>query len=238
MTFSQSESAGDRIGLLKEKKLPVNSLMSKLGTFYRSQGIHALDFRCIHEVSCRAGCKKFTAARASFVGDRYGDPIRLVVLSLDPGAGWDSPLDRTLEGVAARLRDDDPEFLPKHRHWYRTFETVAAVLSVVAGRHFATRTEARAQSFVVHLFPEPLEHPPLEIARDRNQVVADGRVRGEVRAQKKVFDVPDGVGGKTWRWTRDPAPVRLTLAEGVPTFDHGECTPARPGRMLRPSAAH
>ena len=60
----------------------------------------------------------------------------------------------------------------------------------------------------------------------------------EVRAQKKVFDVPDGVGGKTWRWTRDPAPVRLTLAEGVPTFDHGECTPARPGRMLRPSAAH
>ena len=58
----------------------------------------------------------------------------------------------------------------------------------------------------------------------------------EMRPQKKTYDVPDGEGGATWRWTRDPAPVRLTLANGVPTFEDGKCTPARPGEMLAPSA--
>ncbi len=58
----------------------------------------------------------------------------------------------------------------------------------------------------------------------------------EIRAQKKIYDVPDGAGGRTWRWTRDPAPVRLTLVEGIPTFEDGAFTPARPGRMLSPVA--
>ena len=56
----------------------------------------------------------------------------------------------------------------------------------------------------------------------------------EMRPQKKIYDVPDGAGGHTWRWTRDPAPVRLTLVNGVPTFENGEFTDARPGEIIRP----
>jgi N-acyl-D-aspartate/D-glutamate deacylase len=56
----------------------------------------------------------------------------------------------------------------------------------------------------------------------------------EMRAQKKIYDVPDGEGGTTWRWTRDPAPVRWTFVEGVPTFENGAHTKARPGRFLAP----
>ena len=33
------------------------------------------------------------------------------------------------------------------------------------------------------------------------------------------YFVADGEGGHTWRWTRDPAPVRLTIANGEVTFD-------------------
>jgi len=58
----------------------------------------------------------------------------------------------------------------------------------------------------------------------------------ETRPMKKAYDVPDGQGGHTWRWTRDPAPVRLTLTNGVPTFEAGKATGARPGQMLRPTA--
>ena len=57
----------------------------------------------------------------------------------------------------------------------------------------------------------------------------------ERRAKYKTYDVPDGRGGHTWRWTRDPAPVRLTLVNGVTTFEHGKPTGTRPGEMVRPS---
>lgn len=53
---------------------------------------------------------------------------------------------------------------------------------------------------------------------------------------KRVYDVPDGKGGHTWRWTRDPAPVRLTLVNGEATFSGGAQTEARPGAMLSPAA--
>ena len=56
----------------------------------------------------------------------------------------------------------------------------------------------------------------------------------ERRDKYKVSDVPDGQGGHTWRWTRDPAPVRLTLVNGVPTFSDGKSTGARPGSMVGP----
>ena len=58
----------------------------------------------------------------------------------------------------------------------------------------------------------------------------------ERRAMEKVYDVPDGRGGRIWRWTRKPAPVRLTLVNGVPTFEAGRATGALPGEMVRPSA--
>lgn len=55
------------------------------------------------------------------------------------------------------------------------------------------------------------------------------------RPMKRIYDVPDGDGDHTWRWTRDPAPVRLTLVNGTPTFRDGAATDARPGEMLSPS---
>ena len=56
----------------------------------------------------------------------------------------------------------------------------------------------------------------------------------ERREERKEFDVPDGKGGITWRYTRDAAPMRLTLVTGEPTFDGGEHTDARPGQFLSP----
>jgi N-acyl-D-amino-acid deacylase len=51
---------------------------------------------------------------------------------------------------------------------------------------------------------------------------------------KKVYDVPDGQGGKIWRWTRNAAPMRLTLVNGVATFENGKFTGALPGQLLSP----
>jgi N-acyl-D-aspartate/D-glutamate deacylase len=56
----------------------------------------------------------------------------------------------------------------------------------------------------------------------------------ERRPEIKTWDVPDGEGGRTYRYTRDPAPVRLTLVNGVPTFDHGAFTGKFPGQYVRP----
>lgn len=57
------------------------------------------------------------------------------------------------------------------------------------------------------------------------------------RDMKRVFDVPDGKGGFTWRWSRDPAPMRLTMVNGEVTFDGQRGTGACPGTMLAPAAA-
>jgi N-acyl-D-amino-acid deacylase len=58
----------------------------------------------------------------------------------------------------------------------------------------------------------------------------------EIRYQQmeKVYDVPDGKGGHTWRWTRSPAPMRLTLVNGEATFANGQYTDAKPGVMVSP----
>ncbi len=59
----------------------------------------------------------------------------------------------------------------------------------------------------------------------------------EARPLKRVFDVPDGKGGFTWRFTRDAAPMRLTLVNGEPTFEDGAFTGALPGEMVGPVIA-
>ena len=51
----------------------------------------------------------------------------------------------------------------------------------------------------------------------------------------KAWDMPDGKGGMMWRFTREAAPMRLTLVNGVPTFEHGKYTGAKPGLFLSPS---
>ena len=57
----------------------------------------------------------------------------------------------------------------------------------------------------------------------------------ETRPLKRVFDVPDGEGGMTWRFSRDAAPMRLTLVNGVPTFENGQFTEAFPGKVIGPT---
>ena len=52
---------------------------------------------------------------------------------------------------------------------------------------------------------------------------------------EKAWDVPDGKGGTTWRFTRKAAPMRLTLVNGVPTFENGAYTGATPGHYLAPA---
>jgi len=52
----------------------------------------------------------------------------------------------------------------------------------------------------------------------------------------KADDVPDGRGGTIWRFTRKAMPTRLTLVNGVPTFENGAPTGEMPGRFLSPVA--
>jgi N-acyl-D-amino-acid deacylase len=54
----------------------------------------------------------------------------------------------------------------------------------------------------------------------------------ERRPQEKAWDVPDGKGGRTYRYSRQPAPMRLTLCNGVATFDNGVVTGRLPGRFI------
>ena len=57
----------------------------------------------------------------------------------------------------------------------------------------------------------------------------------ERRPMRKAHDVPDGKGGTTWRFTRDAMPARLTMVNGVPTFENGAYTGATPGQFLSPA---
>jgi N-acyl-D-amino-acid deacylase len=54
----------------------------------------------------------------------------------------------------------------------------------------------------------------------------------ERRPQEKAWDVPDGKGGRTYRYSRQPAPMRLTLCNGVATFDNGVVTGRFPGHFI------
>ncbi len=49
---------------------------------------------------------------------------------------------------------------------------------------------------------------------------------------EKVYDVTDGKGGITWRYTRKAAPMRLTLVNGQATFRDGAYTGQKPGEFL------
>jgi len=58
----------------------------------------------------------------------------------------------------------------------------------------------------------------------------------EMRPEKKTWDVWDGTGGRTYRYTRDPAPMRLTMVNGQPTFDRGEFSGRYAGNFIGPEA--
>jgi N-acyl-D-amino-acid deacylase len=54
---------------------------------------------------------------------------------------------------------------------------------------------------------------------------------------EKVYDVTDGKGGITWRYTRKAAPMKLTMVNGEPTFRDGAYTGSKPGDFLEPAQA-
>lgn len=56
----------------------------------------------------------------------------------------------------------------------------------------------------------------------------------ERRPEEKLWDVPDGEGGRTYRYIRAAAPMRLTMVGGVPTFDNGAFTGKFPGQFIGP----
>ena len=56
----------------------------------------------------------------------------------------------------------------------------------------------------------------------------------ERRPEEKIWDVYDGRGGRTYRYSRAPAPMRLTLVNGVPIFDNGAFTGRYPGEFIGP----
>ena len=57
----------------------------------------------------------------------------------------------------------------------------------------------------------------------------------ERRPMIKAWDMPDGKGGTSWRFTREAMPPRLTLVNGVPTYENGAYTGEKPGRFLTPA---
>lgn len=58
----------------------------------------------------------------------------------------------------------------------------------------------------------------------------------ELRAEYKKFDIPTGDYGITWRYTRDAAPMRITIVNGVPTFIDGRFSGALPGQIISPTS--
>ena len=59
----------------------------------------------------------------------------------------------------------------------------------------------------------------------------------ERRPEERIWDVLDGEGGRTYRYTRAPAPMRLTLVNGVPIFDNGAFTGRYPGGFIGPESS-
>jgi N-acyl-D-aspartate/D-glutamate deacylase len=75
-------------------------------------------------------------------------------------------------------------------------------------------------------------HDRGHIAEGRNADIAVWKLdEVERRPMIKEFDIPDGSGGRGWRYTRAAAPMRLTLVNGEPVFDNGAFTGAYPGNI-------
>ena len=77
------------------------------------------------------------------------------------------------------------------------------------------------------------ERGVIEVGKSADIVVFN---LGEIqhRPEEKIWDVFDGKGGRTYRYTRAPAPMRLTLVNGVPIFDNGAFTGRYPGEFIGP----
>ena len=103
-----------------------------LTTYYRLNGISALDFCCPHFPSCSQNFPStFTTAKESFVSSKYvtHELPRIVFISLDSGSAETDPTLKTLESVR-RWEEERENILGLHRnkHWYRTHELAFTLL--------------------------------------------------------------------------------------------------------------
>ena len=114
-------------------------MLRTLENYYRSKGILSTEFKCPHRAECVSGCKNFTEAKSTFVGEYYekaettGLP-RLLFLSLDPGTAkgkntdYVSSQSRLPEQVRQQEKARGPWQLKSGTHWHQTHELAACML--------------------------------------------------------------------------------------------------------------
>ena len=107
-------------------------MYDELTTYYRLNGISALDFCCPLFSSCSQNFPStFTTAKESFISRKYvtHELPRIVFISLDSGSAETDPALKTLESVR-RWEEEGENVLGLHRnkHWYRTHELAFTLL--------------------------------------------------------------------------------------------------------------
>jgi hypothetical protein len=115
-----------------------DEIYAQLEAFYRQSGIHPLDFRCPHQEFCRSKADPdagMTEAKMSMLGSQYGEKYpRIVVVSLDPPLGEESPFREPYQRTTTYLLDDhETSDYSKNRpnsHWKMTLITVRSILSL------------------------------------------------------------------------------------------------------------
>ncbi|MYH48159.1 MAG: hypothetical protein F4151_01165 [Gammaproteobacteria bacterium] len=105
-------------------------MLRQLNSFYESNGISPVHFRCRWRSACCGESAAFTEAKASYVGPFFEERClpRLLFLSLDPGGADPRPRERTIDAVRRQNLAMDVEALHPKRHWYLTHELAFALL--------------------------------------------------------------------------------------------------------------
>ncbi len=102
--------------------------VDKLKSFYANNGLLTQQFQCQHKSACReaAKCELWRGAEAH-VGSRYGECLRVVVVSLDTG-GYTPPM----EERRSRIEEDIPPGGHPNPHMRGTTELLKAIYSIEA----------------------------------------------------------------------------------------------------------
>ena len=107
-------------------------MYNDLTTYYRKNGISAIDFNCQYFSICsKYFPSTFTTAKEAFVSSRYvtHELPRIVFISLDSGSAESDPTLKTLESVR-QWEEEGENVLRLHRnkHWIRTHELAFTLL--------------------------------------------------------------------------------------------------------------
>lgn len=108
----------------------MGDMLTHLETYYRSKGILATNFTCLHKQECSGTSEKFTGPKSAFASTGYerGDLPRLLFLSLDSGSGDEAACRKLPHAVRQGGESMNVARLPKHKHWYRTHEIAWYIL--------------------------------------------------------------------------------------------------------------